>query len=356
MDEPTPTDRDGAFPIDRYPDPVINYTVKDGKPEVEATNKAFESIFGPITSGTPVRTLLEQAGISLSDTSREFLDYLEGDDVFVSKIETADNDYCARILPPTEASDGYIFFLNDGSIDCDATAVFLRTDQGRFQAKTDRSKPNEGNGDQGDEFSAARVARVLSHDLRNPLDVAKARLRAARETGADEHFEHIGDAHERMERIIEDVLTLSRGAEYIDPGDTVELENIVESAWETVETESATLIIADELPTTIADSDRIERLFENLFRNAMEHGDNPAVTVGPLDNAAAGLYVADNGPGIPSEQQSLIFEPGYSSHDHGTGLGLSIVKRIAEAHGWTIDAKNDDSGARFEIRGMDSKR
>jgi len=95
------------------------------------------------------------------------------------------------------------------------------------------------------------------------------------------------------------------------------------------------------------------RLFENLFRNAVEHGDGPVVTVGRLDNSECGFYVADDGPGIPSEERENVFEPGYSSHEHGTGLGLSIVKRIAECHDWTVEAKNGCAGGRFEFRGIE---
>jgi signal transduction histidine kinase len=355
MDEIAPIDRDDMFPIDRYPDPVISYTIKDGEPEVRAINEAFESMFDPIPPGMSVRRLVEQTDISLSDISCEFLDYLEGDDVVIEKVTTSNNGYCARILPPTEEFHGYIFLISDNFVDCATSTVSLRADQGRSQAETESLNSKETKRDQSDEFTIARVASVLSHDLRNPLDVAKARLRAARETGADEHFDHVETAHERMERIIEDVLTLSRGTEHIDPEDTVELNTVAESAWETVETGSATLTVQNELPATTADSDQVERLFENLFRNAVEHGNEPAVTIGSLDDAAAGFYVADNGPGIPSEQRSCIFEPGYSSHDHGTGLGLSIVKRIAESHGWTIEITNEDSGTRFEIRGVESK-
>lgn len=354
MDDLNPTDKSGVFPIDRYPDPVINYTTKDAKAKIKATNKAFETVFGPVSPGMSVQAVVEQADISIGNTSGEFIDYLEGDDSFIGNVETADKGYYARILPPTNEACGYIFLIDHEIIDRDAPAVFSATGRERPGEKNGSSKPNEGPEDRSDGVDIDRVASVLSHDLRNPLDVAKARLRAARETEADEHFDHVEKAHGRIERIIEDVLTLSRGAEYIEPDDTVDLQTVVESAWETVETGSSTLTITDELPSTVADRDRIERLFENLFRNAVEHGDHPAVTVGSLDDVATGVYVADDGPGIPSEEHSVVFEPGYSSHDHGTGLGLSIVKRIAESHGWTIEVKNKASGARFDVRGMES--
>lgn len=74
-----------------------------------------------------------------------------------------------------------------------------------------------------------------------------------------------------------------------------------------------------------ADSRLLPHLFENLFRNSVEHG-GPVVTVtvGPLND---GFYVADDGPGLPA---GAIFETGVSMD--GTGLGLTIVKAVADAH------------------------
>jgi signal transduction histidine kinase len=67
-------------------------------------------------------------------------------------------------------------------------------------------------------------------------------------------------------------------------------------------------------------------LLENLFRDAIEHGDeNATVRVG---TSAGGFYVADDGPGIPDEKQDRVFDHGYTTSDQGTGFGLAIVDRI----------------------------
>jgi K+-sensing histidine kinase KdpD len=58
--------------------------------------------------------------------------------------------------------------------------------------------------------------------------------------------------------------------------------------------------------------------------------------------------VADDGPGLPADRVDGVFDPGVSDGSGGTGLGLTIVRRIAEAHDWTVRAGNDD-GARFEF-------
>jgi signal transduction histidine kinase len=102
-------------------------------------------------------------------------------------------------------------------------------------------------------------------------------------------------------------------------------------------------------------------VFENLFRNAVEHGGSDVTvtirTIEPIHTSTradadrrAGFYVADDGPGIPVEKRDEVFEPGHSSAQGGTGFGLTIVKRIVQAHGWELSvADGTDSGARFEF-------
>lgn len=89
---------------------------------------------------------------------------------------------------------------------------------------------------------------------------------------------------------------------------------------------------------------------ENLFRNAVEHGGTDVtVQIGELPNKN-GLYIEDDGKGIPPDDRDRIFESGYSTADDGTGLGLAIVRRIVEAHGWTLAVtESAEGGTRFEI-------
>ena len=103
----------------------------------------------------------------------------------------------------------------------------------------------------------------------------------------------------------------------------------------------------------MADELRLKQLFENLIRNAVEHGGSAVtVTIGDLNE---GFYVEDTGTGIPAEEVATAFEAGYSTNAEGTGFGLSIVQRIAEAHGWDIHITNrSGGGARFEITGIES--
>ncbi|NEU56972.1 HAMP domain-containing sensor histidine kinase [Halorussus sp. MSC15.2] len=192
-------------------------------------------------------------------------------------------------------------------------------------------------------------ASIVSHDLRNPMNVAQGHLELARETGEDRHFEAVEDAHGRMERLVDEVLALSRRGEMVDDVTPVNLRVVAEEAWDTVETPGMDLRVETDR-RVVSDDRRLRALFENLFRNAVDHG-GETVTVGATDE---GFYVADDGPGIPPEDRELVFEGGYSTHPDGTGFGLAIVRRIAEAHDWQIRVTEGDSGgAHFEFVGVD---
>ena len=193
-----------------------------------------------------------------------------------------------------------------------------------------------------------RFASVVSHDLRNPLTVASGKLDLFRQTREDEYLDDIDDSFRRMERLISDVLTLTRtDGEEIDLT-PVSVAGVVEAAWSNVETGASTLVVASEW-TQPANRSLLMQLFENLFRNAVEHNHGPVtVTVGSLSD---GLFVEDDGIGIPETERADLFDAGVSGTDAGTGLGLMIVDQVAMVHGWeTTVTAAEDGGARFELR------
>lgn len=195
-----------------------------------------------------------------------------------------------------------------------------------------------------------RFASIVSHDLRNPLNVLEGRLELAEETGDPAHFEHCRWAVERMDTLIGNLLTLARAGAVIDETGFVDLVSLVKRCWGNVTTTDAALRV-ETGQTVRADGTRLQQLLENLIRNAVEHGgDTVTVTVGDLPD---GFYVADDGPGIPPEERERVFESGYTTRADGTGFGLTIVNEIAEAHGWTVRLTDgQEGGARFEFTGI----
>ena len=193
-----------------------------------------------------------------------------------------------------------------------------------------------------DEFTS-----IISHDLRNPLNVAGGRVELARDDCDSKHLAAAADAVDRCQALIDDTLTLARQGDAIGTMEPVVLSEIAEQSWQTTMTESAEL--CTETGQVIhADGSSLQQLFENLYRNAVEHGGREVtVRVGEMEN---GFYVADTGVGIPESDTEVVFDAGYSTGDDGTGFGLRIVEAIADAHGWnTTLTESKQGGAQFEF-------
>jgi K+-sensing histidine kinase KdpD len=192
-------------------------------------------------------------------------------------------------------------------------------------------------------------ASVLSHEIRNPLSVALGRVETAQRKHDGEHLEKAENALERIDNIISDVLAMARQGQHIEETDEVRLSEVVNRCWATVATDQASLTVVEDF-TFRAAPDRLGHLFENLYRNSVEHGgQDVAVTVGPLPECD-GFYVEDDGPGIPEAERDAVLEAEYTTRDGNLGFGLAIVKNVATAHDWELTITESSSGgARFEF-------
>jgi signal transduction histidine kinase len=218
-----------------------------------------------------------------------------------------------------------------------------------------------------------RFAGIVAHDLRNPLSVAQSSLEFYEEAGDEARLHDAQDALDRMSRIVDDVLTLARQGETVDDRSLVDLALLVREAWATTTAPDVSLAV-DADATIEADRERLRRLFENLFSNAVEHGSTSppsqtredalahasdgltTVRVGLLDadacadGDATGFYVEDDGRGIPPADRDSVFDAGYTTSTDGTGFGLAIVAEIATAHGFDVGVcESAEGGARFEF-------
>ncbi|WP_247006400.1 sensor histidine kinase [Halorientalis litorea] len=209
-----------------------------------------------------------------------------------------------------------------------------------------------------------QVASTISHDLRNPINVADGYaqslelrvkdwdIEATERERATADLTRIQESLGRMEAIIDDVLTIAREGETVEDTDSIPLSVVAREAWNNVDTAEASLTIeADSILD--ANRNRTLSILENLFRNTLDHGGSTVtVTVGATPD---GFFVADDGPGIPVSHRSDVFEYGYTTADEGTGLGLSIVRTMAESHGWTVELDDDyHDGTRFVFGGVRS--
>ena len=201
-----------------------------------------------------------------------------------------------------------------------------------------------------------QFASIVSHDLRNPLNVASGRLELLAEEYDGEHLDPMADALDRMGTLIDETLTLAREGQTVADMETVALADLAAESWDRVDAEgtAASLTVATAAAVE-ADADRLRQVFENLFRNAVEHGgEDVTIRVGDLTH---GFYIEDDGPGIPPDERDTVFQPGVTSNQDGTGFGLAIVREIVEAHGWDVDVSvGADGGARFEVTGVETAR
>ena len=205
-----------------------------------------------------------------------------------------------------------------------------------------------------------KFAGLVSHDLRNPLNVAAGRTELAESLTDDpavlDELDRVEDAHDRMTQLIDDLLALARQGRTVDEIASVPLDEAAERAWRTVDTEDATLDVSAATSAVEADPERLRTLFENLFKNSIEHGSDHGtgadltVSVGSLPD---GFYVADDGTGFEVDPDEAT-EYGRSSTSDGTGFGLAIVREIAAAHGWELSIDGGDAdganGVRFDFR------
>jgi two-component system phosphate regulon sensor histidine kinase PhoR len=212
------------------------------------------------------------------------------------------------------------------------------------------------------------VANV-SHELRTPLSLIKGYVETLLD-GASQNPEvatrflrTIDRNAERLKLLIEDLLTISE----LESGrvklnlQTVVIEPVVKKVLEDFKSRAAarkvTLLNQASGLSLRADPDRLEQVLGNLIDNAIKYGRSEGtVTVGVCggDGGQVGLFVQDDGPGIPPEALGRVFERFYrvdkarSREQGGTGLGLSIVKHIVQSHGGRVWARSDlGHGATF---------
>jgi len=320
--------------FETVPEPIVQVRFEDGAPVAKRLNEAFVDVFGFEESEIVGANLNEYI---LPDGERETGRRIDDRSLERQPVEqqvrrlTADGerDFLFRSVPlPTAGSDGT----------AEAVSVYVDiTDQKEVERELQR---------QNDRLE--RFASTVSHDLRNPLRIAKSHLDMATRECETDLLDDVAAAHDRMEELIADLLALARQGQSVDETESLSLAALAEDAWGNVDAPDATLAVETEA-SVAADESRLLQAFENLFRNSAEHGpDGVTVRVG---DTAAGFYIEDDGPGIPADEQEAVFEYGYTTADTGTGFGLAIVQEVAQAHGWSVSvAASSDGGARFEFR------
>ena len=213
-----------------------------------------------------------------------------------------------------------------------------------------------------------RFTYTVSHDLKSPLVTIKGFLGLLRrdlaavgeDSGARDRVEHdlqrIEAAADRMRRLLEELLELSRVGRLVNPEEHVSLSVLAQEAAELVsgasQASGVEVEVAADLPVVFVDRTRLVEVFQNLLENAVRFmGDqsSPRIEVGerPATSDQVCCLVRDNGEGIDPRYHDKIFglfERLSPESSEGTGIGLALVKRIVEFHGGRVWVESEGPG------------
>jgi signal transduction histidine kinase len=202
------------------------------------------------------------------------------------------------------------------------------------------------------------VANV-SHELKTPLTAIAGYAETLVAESPSPFAETIlANAH-RMQRLVDDLLDLSRieSGSWRPESVSVNVEAAAREAWEPFAERALErriqfgTAVPPDATAIAADPEALRQVFTNLFDNALRHtppGGQIRVSAEPASDHTDEVIVqvTDTGTGIPAEFLTRIFErfyrvdPGRSRHEGGTGLGLAIVKHLVEAHGGRVGASS----------------
>jgi two-component system, LuxR family, sensor kinase FixL len=236
---------------------------------------------------------------------------------------------------------------------------FIRDITERKNAEYERNRLITELRNKNDELE--RFTYTVSHDLKAPLITIRGFLgflekdvQAGNIERIRKDVERINDATDKMQRLLSELLELSRIGRIMKPPQIVSFETIVRDAIKLVTgriTEIKVEVeIAPDLPSVCVDRVRFTQVMQNLIDNAvkfMGEQPEPQIWIGQrIDGAKAIFFVRDNGGGIAHENQERVFGlfDKLDSKAEGTGIGLALVKRIIEAHGGEIWVESEGLG------------
>jgi PAS domain S-box-containing protein len=191
---------------------------------------------------------------------------------------------------------------------------------------------------------------IISHDLKEPLRSIDAFSKFIADDYKDKldeqgrfYIERVRMNASRMQKLIEDLLEISRIERKKNILEEVEVEELIEEVKLRIEVrikeKNAQIVIQNKLPRVYCDRVRLTEVFANLISNAIKFNDKPMPLVEIGSSEKEGFYefyVKDNGPGIEEQYFDKIFEIfqrlGKREDNEGTGAGLTIVKKIVQMH------------------------
>jgi len=237
-----------------------------------------------------------------------------------------------------------------------AEAAFQRAER-EHDLETYKNKLEESN------ENLQEFAYIASHDLQEPLrsvtsylDLIESEYHDQLDDDGQFYIERAESNASRMSEMIDALLQYSRVETEASEFSTVDADKVLSDTLDSLTVlveESGAEIVSESLPTVVADENQLGQVFQNLLKNAVEHGgDPPEITITATETDEAWEFaVADNGSGIPEAQHDRVFEifqQASADDDSGeAGIGLAICERIVSRHQGDIWVESNGNGATF---------
>jgi signal transduction histidine kinase len=192
--------------------------------------------------------------------------------------------------------------------------------------------------------SRMRLVAAAGHDLRTPM--TRMRLRAEFLDDEEDRALWLDDLQE-LDRIADSAIQLVREETQRESGQLLRVDQVIAEICRDLASMKASVTVMKMEAVTISTAPlALTRAVRNLVINAATHGGGAFVTVGLENNGTALITIDDEGPGIPEQSMSRVFEPffrvdpGRRKSGPGAGLGLAIAKEIVERHGGRLTLQN----------------
>jgi two-component system, NtrC family, sensor histidine kinase PilS len=297
-------------------------------------NTRAERILGPLRGRRDV--LLADYAQALATRLEQWRDDRNGPDT--SGEMKLNRTLAARFVPVgTSRRMGAVIFLEDLS---------------RVQAEARQMKL----------AALGRLTANIAHEIRNPLGAISHAAELLREEPAisvttNRLLAIIHDNSRRIDRMVNDVLSLNRGnranLEHFKVVDY--LRTFVEQFCRVEKiTPEIFEIVCDADPEVLFDRSHFNQVMWNLCRNALRHCQREKASIRIVVSAERGgnavkLDVVDDGTGVPLAVRSQLFEPFFTTAAGGTGLGLYLAREVCEANGAALDYVETPAGAQFTV-------
>lgn len=192
----------------------------------------------------------------------------------------------------------------------------------------------------------SELTRIISHEFRNPLQIAMGRVEVLAEQIESKSLESIRRSHDRLNFLIDDLTAITTVGERSYETEQVPVRDCVAAARDGVRSDELAVAVETDA-TVVAEPDRLRRIVENVIRLAVDR-DADRVTVERRDD---GLHLCHDGrtTGSPGD----AFETDYAPGDEGTGIVLAAVDAIASSHGWSAEARTIDGQFHLCLTGLE---